>query len=71
MYEWRSSLGALMISFIAEKHALGYRYISDELTLNRLDRFLVDRGYDKLSLDKEPLLAFLQLLPNEKPSAVG
>ena len=68
-YTWASTLGELMVAFVAEKRALGYKYESDELTLNRLDRYLVSKGLSERRLEKGLLLAFLEQNPNEKPSA--
>jgi integrase len=66
--EWESSLGHLMASFIAEKRALGYKYKADEITLSRLDRYLMDIGLSEQKLEKPPLLSFLERYPNESSS---
>lgn len=68
-YTWASPLGELMVAFVAEKRALGYIYVSDELTLNRLDRYLVGQNLREPKLEKELLLGFLERNPEEKPSA--
>lgn len=68
-YTWASPLGELIVAFVAEKRALGYIYVSDELTLNRLDRYLVKQKLYEPKLEKELLLGFLEQNPEEKPSA--
>lgn len=65
--EYRSLLGDLMIRFIQEKQACGYRYEWEILALRQLDRLLCDIGLSSMELPKLAVDRWTAKRPNERP----
>ncbi len=63
-----SALGPWLREFVLEKRAVGYRYISEQHTLERLDRHLVEIGHKEASLPRAVLDAWLAKTPHESQS---
>ncbi|MCL2000214.1 MAG: tyrosine-type recombinase/integrase [Planctomycetes bacterium] len=66
---WKSAVAPLMRSFLEEKWALGYRYHTDEGTLNRIDRQLVDLSHTKKRIPRGTILKLCEALPHEQNSS--
>lgn len=57
----RSSIVAPYIDgMLAAKHANGYRYESEELVLNRFDRYCIDRNLDTLEITRDFLADWMK-----------
>ncbi len=65
---FHSILGDLMRSFINEKLACGYRYITEIRKLQRLDRFFCDKGLTTITLSKQVVEEWTAKQPHESPS---
>jgi len=63
-----SALGPRLRDFILEKRAVGYRYTSEQHTLERLDRYLVEIGHEEASLPRTVVDAWIAKTPNESQS---
>lgn len=50
---------------LEEKHSNGYSYISEELVLNRFDRYCADRNLDTLEITKDFLGDWMELSESE------
>lgn len=66
--QFKSPVAPLIIQFIQEKRACGYRYHSAPKILMRFDRFLCDASLSEKALPEHLVLKWLEKLPEEKPS---
>jgi integrase len=63
-----SALGPWLRDFVLEKRAVGYRYISEQHTLERLNRYLVEIGHKEASLPRAVLDGWLARTLHESQS---
>jgi len=52
IYQWRSSLSDIMISFLKEKRITGYKYANQEKWLTRFDSYYDRKGYTGIRITK-------------------
>jgi integrase len=58
-----------MVSFLAQKRALGYKYIAMEKSLDRFTRYVASRGLKAHSLLQELVLEYCSRHPGETPKS--
>lgn len=68
--EFKSFFAGMIHSFLEEKRAMGYKYISQERILLSFDRFLVSRYPDAQSLDRAILFDWCAPRPGEHPKTL-
>lgn len=68
--EFKSSFAGMIRSFLDEKRAMGYKYISQERILFSFDSFLASRYPDVQSLDRAVLLDWCASRPGEHPKTL-
>ena len=56
----RSILAPFIDGLLAEKHANGYTYKSEELVLNRFDSYCADNGLDTLEISQNFLSGWME-----------
>ena len=62
-------LKSLMVSFLTQKRALGYKYIEMEKSLNRFVRHVASRGLETHSLSQELVVAYCNRHAGETPKS--
>ncbi len=62
-----SPLAEVIDEFLLHKRGLGYRYLSEETLLRRLDRFLVAEGHDRCTLPRHHVEKWAARSPHERP----
>jgi integrase/recombinase XerD len=60
-------LSDLITSYLAEKRAVGYRYLEEERLLRRLDEFLAGHGLTAMELPRDLVREWLAKRPHERP----
>jgi integrase/recombinase XerD len=64
---FQSALAPWLRDFVLEKHAVGYRYASEQQLLQRLDRHLLETGHKEANLPRAVLDAWLAKTAHEHP----
>lgn len=67
VYQWRSSLSGMMVSFLNEKRMIGYKYANQEKWLTRFDSYYDNHGYTGIRITKSMVDDFVYS-PLEQPS---
>lgn len=68
---FHSPLADAMVELVTQKRALGCKYITEEATLIRFDRFLVEQGLSDMALPRQIMDRWTAKLPHESDRTHG